>query len=72
MNDIWTEILLKPRSPGLYTPALVKNKRYLTEIFPFFLVRENLIKVVLHFALFEFVLFKENFETKLIMPELYT
>ncbi len=67
MNDIWTEILLKHRSPGLYTPAPVKNKWYLTEIFPFFLVQENLVKVVLRFAPFDSVPLKENFETKLIM-----
>ncbi len=68
MYDIWMEIPLKHCSPGLYTPAPVKNKWYLAEIFPFFLVWENLIKVVLHFAPFEFVPFKENFETKSIMP----
>jgi len=62
MNDIWTEILLKHFSPGLYAPALVKNKRYLTKIFPFFPVSENLIKVVP---------FKENFKTKSIMPAFF-
>ena len=45
----------------------VKNKGYLTETFPFFPVRENLIKVLLHFAPFEFVPFQENFETESIM-----
>jgi hypothetical protein len=71
MNDIWTEIPLKHHSPGLYAPALAKNKQYLTKILPFFPVRENLIKVVLHIAPFKFVPFKENFKTKLIMPAFF-
>ncbi len=71
MNDIWMEILLKHCSPGLYAPAPVKNKRYLTKIFPFFPVRENLVKVVLLIAPFEFVPFKENFKTKSIMPAFF-
>jgi len=71
MNDIWMEILLKHCSPGLYAPAPVKNKRYLTKIFPFFLVWENLVKVVLRIALFELILLKENFKTKSIMPAFF-
>jgi hypothetical protein len=71
MKDIWTEILLKYWSPGLYAPAPVKNKQYLTKIFPFFLARENLIKVVLRIAPFKFVPLKENFKTKSIMPAFF-
>jgi hypothetical protein len=50
--------------------APLKIKQYLIEIFPFFPGRENLVKVVLHFAPFKFVLFKEKIETKSIMPDL--
>ena len=37
--------------------------------FYFLLVQENLIKTRFHIVLFEFVLFKDNFETHTIMPD---